>query len=276
MRNRKCSRKKKVKVLLLLAVVMLIAVGCSGEKETRSQDTITDEAIRRFSDSGDISEFVAIGMDGAEQMADKGLLDCSADGQRFTAEGLDVMFDAEGRLFSVTATEEPYNLYGAGIGDSFDIFNDGKQFTGNGMALVYEDADAVVYAVTDDQAAGGDRAATITLEDSKVSMILFEMSGGASYAELYSDIEMADETMDMDSEQTEELFAEEEVSQEKSDISAAAVGSYLPGMRIDGIYVYDNGIDAVCTADVNFGQGYISIECTGYGGHGLYAYEACI
>ena len=417
--------------ILMLAFVIALACGCSGSEGTegaRSQESIKNEAIRRFSDSGDISEFVAIGKDGAEKMADEGTLEMSESGQRFTADGLDVTFDANGKLMDVTVSEKPYNLYGVRIGDSFDIFDDGKAFTGHDMALIYEDADAVVYAVTDSGTVGGDRAVTIALSEEKITMIRFEMSGGAYYAELYADMDEADYdgtdvdetgydeadtgagsdgipddsaarfldskdasefiTISMDTadqmagagyleaaeaeygyvysteglevlydfsgnldtilmldgpcsfcgietgsvfdklvqgrvfansgleltyegsdgilyENTDNsvpedkravfiyldegavygiVYAEGEGSFGYSELiynslltaanvpAPAATGNYRPGMKVDGIYVYDNGTDAICTADVNFSQGYLSVECTGYGGHGLYAY----
>ena len=433
------GRKKHRQIFwVMLIVIMVMLAGCSGSGGG-SLDDAAKNAVNRFSDSSDISEFVAIGMDGSQQMAEDGDLEGSESGLRFTADGLDVSFSADGKLLSVTASAKPYNLYGIGIGDSFDIFDDGKEFTKLNMSLIYEDEDAIVYAVTDSEAVGGDRAVTIALDGGKVATILYEMSGGAHYAELYAGLgEMDENYADMggdddvqaevsgdlesitdaaalrfleswdaseflvistdaamqiagagylEARQSEygPLFGVEDgvvvlygydgnldtiivtaepynfcgvqingsfdrfaqgrvfinsgmelaydspdsvlyettdgigeddqryvlITMEEGAVSvivyavcggygytemiegllqtaaadttgsvpndspAASVSdNYRPGMKVDGIYAFDNGSDAICTADVNFSGNYISVECTSYSGRGLYAYES--
>lgn len=53
--------------------------------------------------------------------------------------------------------------------------------------------------------------------------------------------------------------------------------AYRPGMRVDGIYTYDNGVDTVYTADIHLGdadQGYLSISAKTYNGENTYNFYA--
>ncbi len=100
--------------------------------------------------------------------------------------------------------------------------------------------------------------------------------GGSTWAVVLAGSYISEDSLYVPGEDSVSVGSDETFAPTEGDPGAGGVSAaeYWPGMEVDGIYVFDNGTDAVCTADVNLSNGYFSVECTGYGGNSLYAYFA--